>query len=78
MLWTYALKAFLEQLNVLKVDDYYITPVEKFAGTTKENSLKNHHTWVCPVYVLDAILKGNIAELPKWEPISHAGIYIGH
>ena len=34
MLCPYALKAFAEQLNVLKVDDDGITPMEKFSGTT--------------------------------------------
>ena len=49
-----------------------------FSGTTTDISLKNHHTWRCPVYVLDAIFKGNISGLTKWEPCSRAGIYIGH
>ena len=30
MLWNYALNAFAKQLNVLKVDDYGITPMENF------------------------------------------------
>ena len=76
--WTYALKAFAEKLNVLKVDDYGITPMEEFAGPTKENFLKNHHTWGCTVYVVDARLKGNISGIPKCEPRSRVGIYIYH
>ena len=56
MLWTYALKAFAEKLNVLKVDDDRITPMEKFGGTTTYIILKNNIKWGCPVYVLDAIL----------------------
>ena len=36
MLWHYALKAFAEQLNVLKVDYDVITPIEKFIGTTSD------------------------------------------
>ena len=31
----------------------------------------------CPVYVLDEILQVNIAGLPKWEPRSREGIYLG-
>ena len=65
MLWTYALKAFAEQLNVLKVNDYGISPMEKFTGTSTDISLQKHHTWVFAVYVLDAIFKGNISALPK-------------
>ena len=40
MLWPYALMAFTEQLNVLKVDYDEITPMEKFAVTTTDVSLK--------------------------------------
>ena len=44
MLYPYALKAFAEKLNDLKVDDGGITPMEKFSGTTTDITLKNHHT----------------------------------
>ena len=54
MLWPYELKAFSEQLNKVKVDDYGITPMKKFAGKTTYITLKNHYTWGCLVYVLDA------------------------
>ena len=66
MLWPYSLKAFAEQFNVIKVDYYGITPMEKFLETTTYINLKNHHTWVYTVYVLDAILQGNIAGITKW------------
>ena len=78
ILWTHSLKAFIEQLNVIKVDDDGITPMEKFAVTTTDNTLKNHHTWGCPVYVLDTRLQGNLSGLTKWEPRSRAGIYLVH
>ena len=59
------------------VDDG-IDPMENFSVKTTDINLKNHHIWVCPVYVLDARLQGNIAGLIMWEPQSRAGIYIGH
>ena len=52
--------------------------MEKFIVTTTDITLKNHHPWDCPVYVLGEILQGNIAALTKWEPRSYTGIYIGH
>ena len=55
-----------------------ITPMEKFAGTTKDISLKTHHTWGCPFYVLNAIFQGNIYGLNNWETLSRAGIYPGN
>ena len=66
MLWPYAMNAFVDQFNLLKVDDDGINTTEKFAGITIDINLKNHHTWGCPVYVLDAILQGNIYGLPNW------------
>ena len=78
MLCTYALKAFAEKLNEIKVYDAGINPMKKFAGTTTENTIKNHHRWGCPIYVLYEILRGKISGLTKWEPISREGIYLGH
>ena len=66
MLWLYELKYFAEQLNELKVDDDGITPMESFAGTTTDITTKNHYTWECTVYVLNAIFQGTIAVLPKY------------
>ena len=68
MLWPYALKYFAEQLNELKVYNDGITPMENFAGTTADITLKNHHTQGCPVYFLDVIFQVNMAGLHKWEP----------
>ena len=78
MLWPYALKAFEEQLNTLKVDDDLITSMDNLEVTTTDITIKNHHIWVCPVYVLDEIFQDNISGIPKWEIRSLAGIYIGH
>ena len=60
------------------MDDDGITPKENFADTTTDINLKNNHTWGCPVYVLDAILQGNISVLPKCEPQSRVYIYLLH
>ena len=51
--------------------------MDKFEGTKADITLKNHHKWVCPVYVLDSIFHGNISEPLKWEPYSRAGTYLG-
>ena len=40
MLWPYVLKSFVEQLNILKVYDDGIIPMEKFSVTTKYITLK--------------------------------------
>ena len=59
------------------MDDDGIITVENFSVTTTDITPKNHHTWGCPLYVLDARLKGNIAGLTKWESPSCAKIYLG-
>ena len=66
---TYALTEFLEQLNVLMLDDDGITPMEKFANTKTYITLNNRHTWVSPFYVLDARLPGNTFVILKWGPL---------
>ena len=68
MLWPYELKAFEEKMNELNIDDDGINTMEKFSGITSEITIKNRHIWGCPVYVFDAILKGNIYGITKWEP----------
>ena len=65
MLLPYALKAFSEKLNVIKVDDYGMATMDNFAGTTIDINPKNHQTWGCPVYALDKRLRDNIAVLTK-------------
>ena len=65
MLWTYALKYFAEKLNELKVDDDGITSMGEVLGTTKDITLKNHHTWGCTVYVMDERFQVDIYGLPK-------------
>ena len=66
--WAYALKAFAEKLNLLKVDYDVISLMEKFSVTTIYITIKNHHTWGSPVYLLDVRLEVNISGIPKWEP----------
>ena len=39
LLWRYALKDFVEQLNLLEVNYDGINPMEKFAGTTTDITL---------------------------------------
>ena len=47
------MKDFAEHLNVIKVYDDGINPMEKFSFTTIDITLKNHHTWRCTVHVFD-------------------------
>jgi hypothetical protein len=55
------------------------TPYQTFAtlDTTPIN-ISNFHTFGCPCYVLDHRLQsGSSIKIPKWEPRSRMGIYVG-
>ena len=36
------------------------------------------HTFGCPVYILDSKLQSDLGGIPKWEPRSRLGIYVGN
>ena len=38
----------------------------------------DYHTWVCPIFILEDTLKGDLSGLPKWEPRSGTGVYLGN
>ncbi|KAL7496856.1 hypothetical protein ACHAWT_005049 [Skeletonema menzelii] len=80
MFWPFALKAYAEQLNCLRVDEDGQTPESKMTGIpTTDLPVANYHTLFCPVYVLDSRLQsaGGLGP-PKWEPRSRIGVYCGH
>ena len=55
------------------------TPDMQFSGTKAVNvQVKHYHTFGCPVYILDSRLQTNPRGVPKWEPRSILGIYVGH
>ena len=56
---------FAEQIIEIKADDNGVTPMETFSGNKTDITLKNGHTWGFAVYVLYAILQGNIYAFPK-------------
>ena len=73
-----ALKAAEERLNILSLDMDGQTPQSKWSGDDCQIFVKDFHTWGCPVFVLDGRLQSNPKGVPKWEPRSRVGIYMGH
>ena len=66
-------------MNYLHVDLNLETPDMRFSNTKAVNfQLKHYHTFGCPVYILDSRLQTNTKGVPKWEPQSRLGIYVGH
>ena len=79
MLWPFATKCTQDRMNNLHVDLNLETQDIKFSSTKAVNvQLKHYHVFGCPVYILDSILKTNPKGVPKWEPRSRLGIYVGH
>ena len=55
-----------------------VSPISVFTRTTPSiHTLRNVHTWGCPVYVLAPKLKDG-QKIPKWEPRSRRGQYVGN
>ena len=66
MFRSYALRDLVGQLNDIKVDDNWVTSMDKFVGDTMGMYVKYQHISLCPVYVLDTRLKNaNTSGLPK-------------
>ena len=66
-------------MNNLHVNLDGESPDMRFSSTKAVNvQLKHYHTFGCPVYILDSRLQSNPKGVPKWEPRSRLGIYVGH
>ena len=66
-------------MNNLNVDLNIETPDMKFSNNKAVNvQLKHYHTFGCPVYILDSRFQTNPKGVPKREPRSMLGIYVGH
>ena len=77
VLWPFAYKYAELLYNHLHIDAVGLSPAEKFCETPVKLQLNDFHTWGCPCYVLDSrAQQGNM--VPKWDPRSRLGIYVGH
>ena len=77
VLWPFVFKYAELQYNNLSVDEYGLSPAEKFGDTPVKIELQNFHTWGCPCYMLDSRAQTG-QMVPKWDPRSRLGIYVGH
>ena len=78
MLWPFALLEFVCTQNYFNFDKSGKSPYMRFALVDTCTSLGDQHPWGCPVYVLESKLHNDSKGLPKWEPRSRLGIYLGH
>ena len=77
-LWPFAYKAACRAKNKFKLDENGHSPEQKLSGVIKTPIMRNEHPLFCPVYVLNRKLQGGIGGIPKWNPKSNAGVYLGH
>ena len=81
-LWTFAFRHIVTKLNnTPRPDLEYKTPDEVFSGVKRvkkneENHFADFHPFGIPVYVLDDRLEAK-KKIPKWEPKSRVGVYLG-
>ena len=77
VLWPVAYKYTELLYNHFSLDTDGLSPAEKFSNVQVKVELKNYHTWGCPCYVLDSQAQTGTM-IPKWDPRSCLGIYVGH
>ena len=77
VLWPFAYKYVELFYNHLSLVKDGLSPAEKFSDAQVKVELKDFHTWGCPCYVLDSREQTGTM-IPKWDPRSRLGIYVGH
>ena len=77
-LWPFALKASCRARNKFNLDDDNCSPEMKLAGVKTTPEIRNEHPLFCPVFTLHKGLQGGHGTIPKWNPRSNAGVYLGH
>ena len=77
-LWPLALSHAAYLYNHIPNEVTGIAPIEIFTQTTSDGqALRSSHPWGCPAYVLDPRLTAAGAKIPKWQPRSRRGQYVG-
>eukprot|EP00957_Ditylum_brightwellii_P022844 1723792-Ditylum_brightwellii.AAC.1 len=72
-----ALKSWIMLLHAKRHWPEYITTMLWPYALKMAETLTEHHTWGCPVYILDASLWDRSGSVPKWDPWAKLGIYLG-
>ena len=77
-LWPLALSHAAHLYNHTPSDINGIAPIEVFTKTLSDHqALRNAHTWGSPLYVLEPRLTSAGGKIPKWQPRSRRGQYVG-
>ena len=77
-LWPMALSHAVHLYNHTPNAESCISPMEIFSRTKSDyQALRHAHTWGCPTYVLEPRLTSAGGKIPKWQPRSRRGQYMG-
>ncbi|MGL6008734.1 MAG: hypothetical protein ACRC1D_04685 [Culicoidibacterales bacterium] len=78
ILWPFAVKCYEDRMNHLVHRSDNRTPFETLTDLDPMPfNFSKFHTFGCPCYVLDHRLQSGTGMIPKWEPRSRMGIYVG-
>jgi hypothetical protein len=77
-LWPFGYKAAARAKNKFNLDEDGLSLEEKATNVKEAPDYKNEQTLFCPVFTLHQRLQESIGGIPKWNPRSNAGVYLGH
>jgi GAG-pre-integrase domain len=75
-LWPYAVRKGAVDFNTIKKKTETLSPLEKFSNVKVQFQPRHHHTFGCPMYVLDTRLQSG-SKVDKWESRSRMTINLG-
>ena len=77
-LWPMALSHAAHLYNHTPNAQSGIAPMEVFSRTASDyQALRQAHVWGCPAYVLEPRLTSKGGKIPRWQPRSRRGQYLG-
>ena len=77
MLWPFAFSHSARIRNLYYVGSDGLCPLERLTKVKSTHEIRNEHTLFCPTFMLNRPLQTNSKFLPKWDPRSTVGIYLG-
>ena len=54
-----------------------LSPLQKYSKIDQPFRIRHYHTFGCPVYILDSKLQADGGKIPKWQPRSRLGVFLG-
>jgi hypothetical protein len=76
LLWPYALCKAAVDMNTIKHKDAELSPLERSANTKVMFHPRHHHSFGCPMYVLDGRLQSG-SMMDRWETRARLAVHLG-